>query len=313
MRQKRAKAYKRLMALYVQTFNFRAPFQVLVSNDLLSTTEAQQLDIKKLLATCVQGEIKPMMTQCCMEALYAGGKDIQKVTNLAKTFERRRCNHRTAIAPDECLTDVIGETNKHRYILATQSTPLLTSLSRIPGLPIVHFNPRGVLVLSPPSTATVRAKNTVEEGRRLEGQAELAGLDEGDNVVGGGFGAGSAARVDLDAPPPGLGLGRRKVKQPNPLSVKKRKVEVDKKPKVAGADKRKRPTEGEGDEDERGGGAETDVDVEVTGAAGTTGTGGDGRKSKKKRKRKNRSEVAKVIGELNATNQAGGIAGDESD
>ena len=51
------------------------------------------------------------MTQCCMEALYAGGKDIQKVTNLAKTFERRRCNHRTAIAPDECLTDVIGESN----------------------------------------------------------------------------------------------------------------------------------------------------------------------------------------------------------
>jgi hypothetical protein len=29
MRQKRARAYKRLMALYVQTFNFRAPFQVL--------------------------------------------------------------------------------------------------------------------------------------------------------------------------------------------------------------------------------------------------------------------------------------------
>jgi hypothetical protein len=29
MRQKRAKTYKRLMALYVQTFAFRSPFQVL--------------------------------------------------------------------------------------------------------------------------------------------------------------------------------------------------------------------------------------------------------------------------------------------
>ncbi len=29
MRQKRAKTYRRLMALYTQTFNFRPPFQIL--------------------------------------------------------------------------------------------------------------------------------------------------------------------------------------------------------------------------------------------------------------------------------------------
>jgi U3 small nucleolar RNA-associated protein 23 len=64
------------MALYVQTFNFRQPFQVLgesrrgndnvqqadfpsVSDDILMLPAAQQLDIVKLLSTCVQAEIKP--------------------------------------------------------------------------------------------------------------------------------------------------------------------------------------------------------------------------------------------------------------
>lgn len=49
-----------------------------------------------------------VITQCCVEALYKLGKEYQQVTNLAKTFERRRCNHREAIEPDACLKDVVG-------------------------------------------------------------------------------------------------------------------------------------------------------------------------------------------------------------
>lgn len=44
-----------------------------------------------------------------MEALYKLGKEYQEVTNLAKRFERRRCNHREAIEPEACLKDVVGE------------------------------------------------------------------------------------------------------------------------------------------------------------------------------------------------------------
>ena len=48
------------------------------------------------------------MTQCCIEALYKLGKEQQAATDLAKTFERRKCNHRTALDPQECLRDVVG-------------------------------------------------------------------------------------------------------------------------------------------------------------------------------------------------------------
>jgi U3 small nucleolar RNA-associated protein 23 len=83
MRQKRAKAYKRLMSLYSQFFGFRSPFQVLgelvvhrrpldrnhsptfntpaspVESDFLLDACKKDLDIWKQLATCVQAECKP--------------------------------------------------------------------------------------------------------------------------------------------------------------------------------------------------------------------------------------------------------------
>lgn len=54
----------------------------------------------------------------------------------------------------------VGETNKHRYVLATQSQELRQKLRTIPAVPIVHVN-RSVMILEPPSDATLRAKALV--------------------------------------------------------------------------------------------------------------------------------------------------------
>lgn len=54
------------------------------------------------------------MTQCCIHALYLSGREAQQAVDLAKNFERRRCNHRVEADgkmkdPAECLADVVGE------------------------------------------------------------------------------------------------------------------------------------------------------------------------------------------------------------
>lgn len=60
MRQKRAKAYKRVMALYVSAFGFRTPYQVLISDEFLVEAYKQKdVDILKMVGTTVQGEVKP--------------------------------------------------------------------------------------------------------------------------------------------------------------------------------------------------------------------------------------------------------------
>ncbi|KAH8835321.1 rRNA-processing protein Fcf1/Utp23 [Flagelloscypha sp. PMI_526] len=102
-----------------------------------------------------------MITQCCIHELYMKGKTGQTVVDLAKTFERRKCNHREPIPGDECLSSVVGPTNKHRYVIGTQSTALRTLLRAIPGLPIIHMN-RSVVILEPPSDATLQMKQRMD-------------------------------------------------------------------------------------------------------------------------------------------------------
>lgn len=120
-----------------------------------------------------------MITQCCIHELYIAGRSQQPAVDLAKTFERRKCNHREAIPGDDCLASVVGpysirlihnpkldayssayfegDSNKHRYIVATRSQPLRVKLRQIPAVPIIHIN-RSVVVLEPPSDLTIQTK-----------------------------------------------------------------------------------------------------------------------------------------------------------
>lgn len=50
-----------------------------------------------------------VITQCCIEDLYREGSSQQGAVDVAKTFERRKCNHREPIDGLECVESVIGE------------------------------------------------------------------------------------------------------------------------------------------------------------------------------------------------------------
>ncbi|KAF5377531.1 hypothetical protein D9615_005249 [Tricholomella constricta] len=203
MRQKRAKAYRKLMSLYSMTFGFRQPYQILIDAEMCKTATDHKIELVKQLGTVLQGEVKPMITQCCIHELYLQGKSQQPAVDLAKTFERRKCNHREAIPGDDCLANVVGPTNKHRYVIATQSQPLRVKLRNVPAVPIVHVN-RTVMVLEPPSDLTVETKQAVEE-KALHP---------------------SASDMTLVGPSTSTEPPRKKKKGPkgpNPLSVKKKK------------------------------------------------------------------------------------------
>lgn len=53
-----------------------------------------------------------------------------------------------------------GDSNKHRYVIATQSKELRERFRRIPGIPLVLLD-RSVMVLETPSDATMRTKSQV--------------------------------------------------------------------------------------------------------------------------------------------------------
>ncbi|KAH7104603.1 Fcf1-domain-containing protein, partial [Auriculariales sp. MPI-PUGE-AT-0066] len=205
MRQKRAKAYKKLMAMYAMTYGFRTPYQVLVDADMCAEAIDIKMELLKHLGIVLQGEVKPMITQCCIVELYKRGRSAQPAVDLAKTFERRRCNHREAILGNDCLQQVVGDANKHRYVVASQNQPLRAKLRTIPAVPLVHIE-RSVMILEPPSDETLRQK-ALKEAQAMQAST------------------GEVARATADQPSqePPKPKKRKGPKGPNPLSVKKKK------------------------------------------------------------------------------------------
>ncbi|KAM9906078.1 hypothetical protein OXX80_003240 [Metschnikowia pulcherrima] len=211
MRQKRAKSYKKQINLYLHAFKFREPFQTIIDDELILNCVKASFNLVKGLDRTIQADTKPMITQCCMQALYET-KD-QIAIDLAKSFERRRCNHsiKEPKPPADCIrsiVDVDGK-NKHRYIVASQSTSLRRKLRGVPGVPLIFMN-RSVMVMEPASEATKRAAELCE-------QAKLkAGLN--DSKVGY-VEKEKAKETNEDRPT----RKRKGPSEPNPLSVKKKK------------------------------------------------------------------------------------------
>lgn len=218
MRQKRAKSYKKQMTVYTHTFKFREPFQTLVDNELILNCAKASFDIAKGINRTIQGEAKPMITQCCIQALYETNN--QGAIDIAKRFERRRCNHPPSkpVPPAECIesiTNIDGE-NKHRYIVASQDYELRKKLRKVAGVPLIFMN-RSVMVMEPLSHASARYSE------RFERMKLTAGLN--DKTVGLTIENENKNNGDDDEGP--KKKKRKGPKQPNPLSIKKKKTKTD--------------------------------------------------------------------------------------
>lgn len=199
------------MNVYLHTFKFREPFQTIVDDELVLTCDKASFNLPKGLTRTIQGESKPMITQCCMQALYL--TDNQPAIDLAKSFERRRCNHfGNPKPPAECIESIVnieGE-NKHRYVVATQNTKLRKVLRGVPGVPLIFMN-RSVMVMEPASDATMRAATLSENAK----------LTTGLNDTKIGYVKKDTEEDEAEQPQK---KKRKGPKEPNPLSMKKKKT-----------------------------------------------------------------------------------------
>lgn len=213
MRQKRAKAYRKQMNIYLHTFKFREPFQTIVDDELVLNCDKAQFDLVKGLERTIQAEAKPMITQCCMQALYA--TDNQRAIDMAKRFERRRCNHppKDPKPLAECIESIVNidGLNKHRYVVASQSTRLRRRLRSVPGVPLIFMN-RSVMVMEPAS----------DSSKRAAALSENAKLNEGLNDSKVGYVDKDKDKEEASEEP--MKKKRKGPSEPNPLSVRKKKT-----------------------------------------------------------------------------------------
>jgi len=111
-----------------------------------------------LIRACSNPFDSLVITQCCIRHLYTA-KD-EPAIDQAKTFERRRCGHHELPEPLstlDCLKEVVdpksSQTNKHRYIIASQDTDVRAYMRNIPGVPLIYIN-RSVMIMEPMAEAT---------------------------------------------------------------------------------------------------------------------------------------------------------------
>ncbi|KAF2099525.1 hypothetical protein NA57DRAFT_55488 [Rhizodiscina lignyota] len=238
MRGHRAKQYRKLMHQYSLTFNFREPYQVLLDAEIIQDAAHFKMDLIAGLKRTLQGEVKPMITQCSMRHLYSATPKDESLIAQAKTYERRRCNHHTLETPlntIECLSSVVdpkdSRTNKHRYIIASQNAELRAKMRRIPGVPLIYIN-RSVMIMEPMASATEGVREQEEKGKFRAG---IKGA-RGGQALGkrprdtAGAAPGESAPGDVEEQPtvPERGEPVKKkrkqgAREPNPLSVKKPK------------------------------------------------------------------------------------------
>ena len=180
-----------------------------------------------------------VISQCSIRHLYAISSTVpasEKTAciELAKTFERRRCNHHILENPLttlECFKDMIDPkgslTNRNHYVVASQEEEVRKWCRTVKGVPSIYVK-RSVMVMEPMADASVGVRDSLERGK----------LRDGLKTKGEKRKRETSEEEDKDRGTEGRGLvdggGQKKKrksrgpKEPNPLSVKKSKREVAK-------------------------------------------------------------------------------------
>ena len=158
--------------------------------------------------------------------------------------ERRRCNHHTLEEPLstlDCFTDVIdpkkSQTNKHRYVVASQDDDVRRLCRNIKGVPLVYIK-RSVLLLEPMAESSLGVREGIEKGKLKSGIRGKERTQGTKRKREDKFGAmeipieritSSTEHGDVTNADSGARAKQRRArgpKGPNPLSIKKpKKVE----------------------------------------------------------------------------------------
>lgn len=276
MRGKRAKQYKKLMQQYQITYGFREPYQVLIDADMVKDSDKFSMDLVGGLKKTLHGDVKPMITQCCMRHLYAlsasGDQRSSAIIDKAKEFERRRCGHLPADYPEplsavDCLASVVDPKrtgrNKHRYVIASTDEEVRSKLEGILGTPFIFVRKSVMIMARMPENS--QAEREKEERHKFRDYLKKSGpnkrkRDDEDDQKDKPEGTEEHPKKKKSFGP----------KQPNPLSVKKKAKRPNEAAEKARVDEKK----------ESGKGAEMRTD----GEPGATKQSG-----KRKRSRKHKS------------------------
>ncbi|KAJ3277071.1 Small subunit processome component [Terramyces sp. JEL0728] len=140
MKLKRQKKTKKNMQIYGHSFGFRQPYQFILDGNFLHVARLTGKKLEETLPAFIGAETRLMTTYCVYAELKKLGADFRPTAAYAKKLEKRRCTHNPAVSAAECIKEIIGDSNKNNYCVASQDVELRRHLGKIPGTPLVYIN-----------------------------------------------------------------------------------------------------------------------------------------------------------------------------
>lgn len=208
MRVKRLKHCKKYVTFYKNNFGFHQPYQILVDLTFCQTALNYKINIKEQIPKYIDGESQLFTTRCIMHEGKLLGAAVGGAVHIGKQFKFRKCGHEAEpLSAQDCILNMIGESNAFHFFVASQDTELRGKLRKLPGVPLIHIN-YNALVLEKPSKSSELTSKTQETRRAAPAAHEHTQLQK--------------MKLELSEEQPELKSKKRKQKNPNPLSVKKK-------------------------------------------------------------------------------------------
>ncbi|CAN6720689.1 unnamed protein product [Malus baccata var. baccata] len=157
MRVKRQNRHRKSVRFYTTCYGFRQPYRVLcdvtfvhhlVTNLITPADKA----ISNVLGALLK-QHGPMLGPSYSQSLEA-----------ANSLITARCDHESHVSAEDCILDVVGQSNSEHFFVATQHVDLRRKLLKIPGVPAIYAL-RTALLLKSPSDDQHQFVKTSEEQR----------------------------------------------------------------------------------------------------------------------------------------------------
>ncbi|KAM1601339.1 hypothetical protein ACFX13_026203 [Malus domestica] len=248
MRVKRQKRHRKSVRFYTACYGFRQPYKVLCDVTFVHHLVTNRITpADKAISNVLGAPVLLFTTKCALAELKQHGPmfgpSYSQSLEAANSLIIARCDHESPASAEDCILDVVGQSNSEHFFVATQHVDLRQKLLKIPGVPAIYAL-RTALLLESPSDAQCQFVKSSEEQRLHMTELEYKMLKKKRNILnfhgkddpsGEEDGSGDQnmeAQVvaKRDTARKGLGVKdkvqfkRKRAKCPNPLSCKKKKM-----------------------------------------------------------------------------------------
>ncbi|KAM1956393.1 hypothetical protein ACFX16_025816 [Malus domestica] len=187
MRVKRQKRHRKSVRFYTACYGFRQPYKVLCDVTFVHHLVTNRITpADKAISNVLGAPVLLFTTKCALAELKQHGPmfgpSYSQSLEAANSLIIARCDHESPASAEDCILDVVGQSNSEHFFVATQHVDLRQKLLKIPGVPAIYAL-RTALLLESPSDAQCQFVKSSEEQRLHMTELEYKMLKKKRNIL----------------------------------------------------------------------------------------------------------------------------------